>query len=172
MADFTLTSFAAHLAAISVEVEHRTHEGLEHAAVLVETEAKDEIGHYQDQAGPFQAWQELADSTKEDRARSGFAENDPLLRTGEMRDSIEHKVIGKTAYIGTDSQIAEYQELGTGRIPPRSFLGGAAFRKSHEVAEIIGGRFVSALVGHEVAGGSLAIVHSAQTVSDEEVGDT
>ena len=59
-----------------------------HCATLVEEEAKAEIGTYQDQAGPFIAWPELADSTKEDRTRQGFTENDPGLRSGAMRDSI------------------------------------------------------------------------------------
>jgi phage gpG-like protein len=169
MTDFSLAGFAEHLAEIAVEAEHRAREGLEEAARLVEAEAKDEIGTYQDQAGPFPAWAELADSTKADRVRAGFSENDPLLRTGEMRDSIEHTVIGKTAYVGTDNQIAVYQELGTQRIPPRSFLGGAAFRKGHEVAEIIGSRFVSALTGQQVPGGALAIPRSPeQGVTDQQ----
>ncbi|MCQ8279863.1 hypothetical protein NFI95_15570 [Acetobacteraceae bacterium KSS8] len=166
MNEFSLAGFAAHLAEITVEAEHETRYGLEEAARIVEAEAKAEIGTYQGQAGPFDPWAELADATKADRVRQGFTENDPLLRTGEMRDSIEHTVQGKTAYVGTDNQIAVYQELGTERIPPRSFLGGAAFRKAPEVAEIIGGRFIAALTGQAIPSGSLHIPHSGEGVSD------
>lgn len=166
MNEFSLSGFAAHLAEVLIEAEHAAHEGLEEAARVVEAEAKAEVGVYQDQAGPFAAWAELADSTKNDRVRSGFSENDPLLRSGELRDSIEHTVIGKTAYIGSDSPIAEYQELGTSRIPPRSFLGGALFRKGDEVAQIIGSRFVGALVGQEVHEGRLPIERSADGVTE------
>jgi phage gpG-like protein len=114
---------------------------------VVEKEAKAEIGHYQGAAGPFSAWPELADATKEDRLKSGFSENDPLLRTGELRDSIEHTAGVDEAVVGSNSDIAVYQELGTQHIPPRSFLGGAAVRKGEEVANILGRHVVKALAG-------------------------
>jgi phage gpG-like protein len=145
--EFSLLGFAEHLAALTVEVEHETQRALEHAAVIVETEAKAEIGTYQDAAGPFAAWSPLADATKRDRVAKGYPEDDPLLREGTMRDSIEHVVIGRTAHVGSNNEITVYQELGTAKIPARSFLRGAAFRKEGEVVETLGGRFVSALTG-------------------------
>ncbi len=145
---FTLAGFAAHLAAMVIEVEHETKEALERAAQLVATEAKAEIGIYQDAAGPFAEWPELADSTKADRVSKGFSENKPLLRTGGLRDSIEHQVSGDTAHVGSDSDVAVYQELGTARgIPPRSFLGGAAFRKEHEIRQLAGESAVAVIEG-------------------------
>lgn len=141
-----LLQAAAIFGAMEIKVHHAEHEGLKRAAVIVETEAKAEIGTYQPEAGPFAAWAELQDSTKEDRVRKGFTENDPLLRTGNLRDSIEHTVgPGSVAHIGSDSMIAVYQEMGTVRIPARHFLGGAAFRKEHEVREVLGHGVVAVL---------------------------
>ena len=151
----SLAGFAAKLADLTVAVHEESARGLERAAQVVEAEAKAEIGTYQDQAGPFAAWAQLADSTLADKERLGYAPPDnPLLRTGEMRDSIEHTVemegVAGTAYVGSDNPIAEYQELGTERIPPRSFLGGALFRKQDEVVQIAGRYVYGALVGQAV----------------------
>jgi HK97 gp10 family phage protein len=153
----SLLGFIEHLARATMEMHVAEHRALERAAKIVQKEAKEEIGHYQEEAGPFVHWAELAESTKEDRVRQGFAEDEPLLRTGEMRDSIEYRVVEREAVVGSDSPIAEYQELGTTHIPPRSFLGGAAFRKAEEVAKIVGAAPVIALVGEQVIGGRLGI---------------
>ena len=147
MADLSIAEFVARLAEMTIATEHETRAALEEAALVVQIEAKEEIGHYQPEAGPFAAWAELADSTKADRLRQGYTENDPLLREGDLRDGIERTVQGHVAYVGSDSPIAEYQELGTSRIPPRSFLGGALVRKSHEVVEICSSHIVGALTG-------------------------
>lgn len=159
MKEFDLAGFASHLAKLPLAVAHAQHEAMEHAARKVQAEAKSLIGNYQPDAGPFVAWAELADATKGDRLRRGFSENDPLLRTGHLRDSIEYQVslgfeVGQVeAEVGSNSDIAVYQELGTsgggwgGPIPPRSFLGIAAVHKSGEVVKICGGFVVSALSG-------------------------
>jgi phage gpG-like protein len=157
MREMSLSGFMAHIAGAMVEIEHATHRALERAAVTVEREAKREIGRYQDQAGPFQAWKELAEATQAQRFLAGYPENEPLLVTGELRDSISHAVGHHEAVVGSNSEIAEYQELGTKRIPPRSFLGGAAFRKAERVAEILGGGVAMALVGEEVVNKALPI---------------
>lgn len=157
MMEFSLTGFAAHLGRLVIAEAIETEHALETVARIVEKEAKAEIGHYQSAAGPFVAWAELADSTKEDRAKHGFPENDPLLRTGEMRDSIEHTVHGHEADIGSNDDKAVWQELGTATIPPRSFLGGAAFRKEHEVVEHIGADTFAYLCGASVYGGKMLI---------------
>jgi phage gpG-like protein len=99
--------------------------GLEAAAGLIQNTARAKLGHYQPSVEHFPAWPELADFTKQDRVAKGFTENDPLLRTGELRDSIGHAVRGFEAVIGSTSDVAVYQELGTDRIPPRPFLGPA-----------------------------------------------
>ena len=162
MGEFSLTGFATHLAALTAKIVVAEYEALEHAARIVEHEAKDAIGTYQSESGPFVAWAELADSTKADRVAKGFAEDEPELRTGDLRDSIHHTVrmavLGEAeAHIGSDSDIMVYQELGTAKMPPRSILGGAAARKEAKVVEVLGGEVVAVLMGQGVHRGALPI---------------
>jgi hypothetical protein len=128
---------AEHLVRLGT-MEARTENALEHACAKIEKLAKEKIGEYQDKAGPFAAWAPLTESTKADRSQQGFSEDDPLLRTGELRDSIEHQVHGLEGQVGSNLDIAVYQELGTKTIPPRSFLGGAAFELEPEIREELG----------------------------------
>ena len=102
---------------------------LESVGTKIEKEAKEIIGHYQrSDTGPFPEWEELKTATQSDRIRQGFTPNDPLLRSGELRDSIRHEVRGNSVAIGSDLDIAIYQEMGTSTIPPRPFLRVAAWR--------------------------------------------
>lgn len=104
----------------------------------IEETAKEEIGMYQPAFGPFEAWAPLAESTKADRVRLGYSEDEPLLRTGELRDSIESEVVGLAAIVGTKSEIGLWQEVGTDRIPPRPFIGPAYVRITDSLMEAIG----------------------------------
>lgn len=163
--EFNLLSFAAHLARLPALVLIEQHEGLERAARVVERAAKAKMGEYQAGAGPFVGWAELRDSTKEERVEQGYPENEPELRSGLLRDSIEHHAEEFEAQIGVPDKmvqhpyhpkpenigdIAVYQELGTDKMPPRSFLGGAGVESAHEVVEILGSGVVAALVGEQV----------------------
>ena len=116
-------------------------------AVGIENTAKNKIGHYQSESGPFQEWPELADSTKADRLNKGYDPDEPLLREGTLRDSIQHEVGGLEAVIGSKSDIAAYQEFGTNRIPPRPFIGPAAFENKEKIERIIGEAAVAGIVG-------------------------
>lgn len=101
-----------------------------HAIVKeIEETAKEEIGVYQPAVGPFEAWAPLAVFTKADRVRQGYTEDEPLLRSGELRGSIESEVVGLAAIVGTKSDIGLWQEVGSDRIPPRPFIGPAYMRK-------------------------------------------
>lgn len=155
MPDMSLLQFIGHLATFDVRLHEYTHKGLERAAVEVEHEAKRLIGHDENPAaGPFAAWQPLADSTIEEKDKLGYfgviSANDSLLRTGGMRASIEHKVEVPEAAIGSNDNKAVWQELGTDRIPARSFLGAGAFRKEDEIHEHLGAAVTAALVGHDI----------------------
>ncbi|CAJ0705821.1 HK97 gp10 family phage protein [Ralstonia holmesii] len=142
-----LASFAAHLVLAEVTAHKALEKGLDKAAAHIEHAAKDKIGEYQAANGMHEAWPELAESTKEDRVRKGFTENDPLLRTGDLRDSISHETHGLEAAIGSTSDIAVYQELGTDKIPPRPFLGAAAYESIDEVKKLVGGAVITGIVG-------------------------
>jgi hypothetical protein len=144
MKEFTLEGFIKHLGELAVAMPAAEHVALEHAAVVIEKEAKRVIGTYD------YDWPPLAESTKEQRERAGFPADEPLLRTGEMRESIEHTVQGHEAYVGSNNDKAVYQELGTSKIPPRSFLGDAAAHKGHEVAEAVGRTIHHHLIGNSV----------------------
>jgi hypothetical protein len=120
---------------------------LEIGAKIIQAEAKRVIGTYD------YGWPQLAESTQADREAEGFPANEPLLRTGEMRDSIEYTVhadVGE-ADIGSNSDIAVWQELGTSNIPPRPFLAGAAAHKGDEVAKLIGEVMVAAMAPASMA---------------------
>ena len=148
---------AEHCLALAAEVALAEHEALEHIAKVIEKQAKSEVGHYQEQDGPFAAWAELADSTKEDRVRQGYTENDPGLRSGEMRDSIQHRVGLHEALIGSDDDNLVFFELGTEKQPPRSVLGLAGVKKGEEAAEIAGANVAMALVGRQVVNNRMLI---------------
>lgn len=148
----TPLAFASHLLAMEAKILLATEHALERAARVVEREAKSEIGEYQPEKGPFEAWQDLATSTVQGKLSAGFEIEKPLLRTGDMRDSVEHQVHvtgpgDGEAHVGSDSMIAVYQELGTQRIPPRSFLGGAAYTKELEVRDLLAGSVVAIIEG-------------------------
>ncbi|WP_424139364.1 HK97 gp10 family phage protein [Roseomonas chloroacetimidivorans] len=140
-------AFALFAAGLAERADRERRSALDEAARVVQAEAKREIGDYQPAAPPFGAWPQLAESTQKDRVAQGFTANDPLLRTGKLRDSIGRRVGDGEAVVGSDLDVALYQELGTKTIPPRSFLGGAAVRKSDEVVKILGRRMVAALRG-------------------------
>lgn len=127
----TLKEFYSHLMTSIAAVEVWGHEVLEKSGKIIEKEAKHVIGTYE------YGWPQLAESTQQQRSYLGYPPNEPLLREGTMRDSIDHKVEGNSCYIGSNNKIAVYQELGTSRIPPRSFLGGAAMAKEREIHEEI-----------------------------------
>jgi HK97 gp10 family phage protein len=134
----SISSFITHLSAMAEKVLLAEHQALKKAAEVVEAEAKSEFGVYQGQVGQFAKWDELAESTKTDRVLQGYTENDPLLRSGKLRDSISNKVYGLTAVIGSTDDVMVYQELGTPTIPPRAVLGPALLRKDKKVLEIVG----------------------------------
>lgn len=151
----SLAELAHHLTQETVGGLVDTRKGLDRAARLLEREAKREFGTYQDGAGPFADWPELAESTKDDRVAKGFTENDPLLRTGGLRDSIEHETDDWEAVVGSTSDIMPYQEFGTATIPPRPVLGIALYRRADKIAEMIGGFAVRGLIGTDPVHGSL-----------------
>jgi hypothetical protein len=157
MLDMSLLGFIEHLAHFEHRLHAETHKGLEHVGRIVEREAKAELGHYQDAAGPFVAWAELADATKEDRVAHGFTENNPGLRSGEMQDSIGHAVGHEEVVIGSNDDKMVWFELGTEKQPPRSALGVATVHKEAHIVAVLGGSVVTALVGHDVFHGKIPI---------------
>lgn len=145
----SLGEMAMHLATRAPEIALELHHCLEKVAQRIEASAKAEIGHYQPAKGPFPEWPELAQATKDDRVRAGFTADDPLLRTGEMRDSISHQVEGLEAAIGSTDEKMVWHEFGTERMPARPVLGPAAFMSKHTIQMLVGAAAVSGLIGHD-----------------------
>jgi len=143
-------------------------DGLNKALGKIEHSAKDMLGHYQGSVGPFPAWAPLAESTMEEREHLGFPPDDPLYRLGELRDAIEREVDGLEGVVGVkggrlhspyidndgvvhggDTEIGDIaldQELGTLRIPPRPFLGPAAFLNKDAIQALVGAALISGFV--------------------------
>jgi hypothetical protein len=133
-----LDMFAREMSFASAKIAAEIEIGFHIIVKEIEETAKEEIGVYQPAVGPFEAWSPLAESTKADRVRSGYTENDPLERSGELKYSIESEVIGLAGIVGTKSEIGLWQEVGTDRTPPRPFIGPAYVRKIDPLMESIG----------------------------------
>lgn len=114
------------------------------AAKAIQENAQEKIGEYQETAGPYPAWEPLAESTEAAKARHGYPADAPLLASGGLRDSIEAEHKGLEAVVGTNDPTAAYQEFGTASIPPRSFLGAAAFEQQEEIQKLIGKAIIGA----------------------------
>lgn len=133
-----LEQFARELSSASASIATGLEEGFRVIVKEIEETAKEEIGIYQPAYGPFDAWAPLAESTKADRVRRGYSEDEPLLRSGELRDSIHSEVMGLAAIVGTKSEIGLWQEVGTSHIPPRPFIGTVYVRKIDSLQDLLG----------------------------------
>ena len=133
-----LEQFAREMSSASASIATGLESNFRVIVKEIEETAKEEIGIYQPAYGAFDAWAPLAESTKADRVRLGYSEDEPLLRSGELRDSIESEVVGLAAIVGTRSEIGLWQEVGTTHIPPRPFIGPAYVRKIDPLREAMG----------------------------------
>jgi HK97 gp10 family phage protein len=141
---FTALEMAEKLVKIAFAEEFALHEGMKAVAKKIEKTAKNEIGTYQKEKGNFPEWAELADSTLQEKERLGYSPPDnPLLRTGALRDSITSQVKGFEAVVGSKSQIAAWQEFGTSKMPMRPFIGPAAFTNKDNIRKMIGAAAIS-----------------------------
>jgi phage gpG-like protein len=63
----------------------------------------------------------------------------PWLQTGALRASIAHSSDGTVAVVGSSSDVAVDQELGTRSDPPRSFLASTAASAAEDMVASIAG---------------------------------
>ena len=140
MREFTLTEFAAHCLTMGADVELAKEAAVEKGCQMIEKEAKASLGHY------HLGWPRLKPATIARKATG----DSPLLETGQLRDSIGHVVLHEegevVGYVGSDDDVAIYQELGTSRIPARPFLAGAATREEKAVVEMTGRMIEGAMI--------------------------
>jgi hypothetical protein len=114
---------------------------VEKACDIVARRARRSIGQ------EHELWPDLAPSTIDDKQRRGFKTPAPLLRTGELRNSIEYTVKGNEGAVGSDLDIALWQEMGTSRMPARSFLRSSLLASVAQIERMAGRAIESTLSG-------------------------
>jgi phage gpG-like protein len=123
MSVLSLAEFAAELVVADHNLKVAETEVITAACAMVAERAKDIIGV------PQPGWPPLSPETL--KHKDGI--NSPLLETGELRDSITWNSDDQEGYVGTNDPKGRWQEFGTSRIPPRSFLGAAAIQMECEI---------------------------------------
>ena len=139
----TLTEWVAGLRrselALKFELEVTVGAGMAAAEKL----AKSFIGEQQP------GWDDLAASTIEEKTALGYPVPAPLLREGELRDSIESEVetLGSeiVGAVYSDDPVAEWMEYGTSRVPPRPFIFPAVIQTLPEIEEALAETLARAL---------------------------
>ena len=139
---FSLLEFVAQIPAIERDVQAAGPKIVEKACKIVQARAKRTIGTNKEM------WAPLAASTIADKARKGYAIPKPLLRTGELKDSIQYTARGLEGCVGSDLNKALYLEMGTSRMPPRSFLRSSAIVSEDKIRRMATATVVAALSGH------------------------
>lgn len=114
-----------HVAKLTAEMDAAVNAGLNVVASKLLADTREKFGEYQTGEGPFQTWPPLAQATKDRRLELGFSEDEPLLRTGDLRDSYYKAVGHMEAGVGSDEEKALAQEVGNPatNLPARSTLG-------------------------------------------------
>jgi len=122
---------------------------LTEGAQLVKKTAQEKIGEYQPAAGDLPAWAPLSPVTQADRVAKGFSPDNPLLRTGALRDSIEIRPVTEDDVlvgvfdpemetIAGAMEYGYYNVRAQTPVPPRSFIRGSAFELARPIGESIG----------------------------------
>jgi phage gpG-like protein len=158
---FTLVGFAAHLGAIERDLDTVGPAIVARACEMVCAEAKRVIG----EGYPY--WPALSPETL---ARKMM--NTPLLETGELRASIEWQAHGLEGQVGSNNDKAIWHELGTSKIPPRSFLMGAALRMEPKIYKMAERAVVAVMLGKGLHGSEMAelihlLKHAAHHVKED-----
>jgi len=119
MALMSFEAYAAHLRAAAVRCRPLLEATLEAEFVAMGERAKELPGDPGDPSWPALAGRTIKD--KMDLAAQGKSAPpmNPLLRTGEMKESIEGGAIGLVGIIGAGDPKMAFHEFGTSRMPPR-----------------------------------------------------
>ncbi len=132
----SLADYVAHLKRAELALRFGMETEVGACMALAEKKAKSFIGEQQE------GWQELAASTIEEKSAQGYGVPDPLLREGVLRDSIKSEVESRSGevvgLVYSDDEVAEWQEYGTSRIPPRPFIVPALVQTEPEIEVALG----------------------------------
>lgn len=127
-----LLQLAAKMAVVEAELKLANEGAIAAACEILAEECRSAIGTYR------YGWQQLADATMEERSASGYPADEPLLRTGELRASIEWNANSHEGYVGSDNPKMVWHEWGTSRVPARPVLGGALEASRPEIEKMLG----------------------------------
>lgn len=149
-----LALFAVHLAGTELAMRKHLRHGLEAALIVIETDAKAQIGHYQGAQGEFPAWAPLADSTEAEKARLGAPAGAPLLRHGGLFASFGHELVSDDeGVVGSTDPTLIYHEFGTSKMPPRPVLGPAMLKSREKIKKLLARALVQGILGGELTAG-------------------
>jgi phage gpG-like protein len=137
---YSIIGFVAQLKAIEHDMNALGPAIVARACEMVCEEAKRVIG----EGYPY--WPALKPETL---ARKMMAT--PLLETGELRASIEWNASGNEGHVGSNNDKAVWHELGTARIPPRSFLMGAAMAMEPKIYKMAERAVIAVMLGKGLA---------------------
>jgi phage gpG-like protein len=166
---FTLLGFVAHLGAIERDMHELGPAIVAKACQMVCDEAKRVLGTHD------YNWPQLQPETIARKVRG----DTPLLETGKLRDSIEWNSYGNEGHVGSNLDIAVYQERGTSRIPPRSFLVGAAIRMEPAIHAMAARASMAVMAGRGLHGSEMMellgllrhVVHQAEKAWNDATGE-
>lgn len=147
----SLEALALRMLLLPLAIRKVSHQALDMACQIIEKDAAEQIGHYQDAHGEYPAWAPLAESTEEEKARLGYPADAPLERTGDLKGSFSHEVHGLEAVVGSTDEKMVYHEFGTERMPPRPALGPALFKNRESLSKLLGFATVTAIIEGERA---------------------
>ena len=141
MARISLSEWPAILERQIASIKPATQTALREGVPIVVALARGKLGDYQPAVAGFgyavPAWEELAQSTLDDKERQGLPTPSPLLRQGQLRASIEAEATGFTLAVGTNDPIAKWQEHGTSKMPARPFIGPALIEAVPLIGKLI-----------------------------------
>ena len=120
------------------------------ACEMVANAAKEALGTYE-----F-GWVSLKPETIARKMRG----DSPLLETGELKNSIQWNSSGNEGHVGSNLDKAVWMELGTSKIPPRSFLAAAAMQQEELIHEMAARAVVAIIAGRGLHSSELAeLIH-------------
>lgn len=158
---------ALHIGGRAAALDNAIESALEAVGKHVEEVIEEKFGEYQDAAGDYPKWKALAESTQKERTRLGFAPNEPLLRKGNLRESISYVTdsgpIEDSVTIGSTSQIVFFHEVGyfnarTQRfVEPRATHGPALIEERDEIRGLLGTAVVMGMTRGRTSLGVLSV---------------
>ena len=134
----SLEKFAAHLDIMALKVGIVPYETAALVAPVLAESIKDVFG----KDPPLAT---LAQSTQIERARLGYSTNEPLVRSGSLRETVEHATEFNLAIAGSNDPVARYSEDGAPNRPPRPVFRIGAIASLPLVKRIFKGALGKAL---------------------------